>query len=155
MLKTACLTHLLIAAVIICNKTSPKWNSAWYWCEKDSFSWHLSVRLFCADYMSCSKPQCVELLWELSRGIDYLHHCNRSRCWSASHSQASGRLACLWLHQQINSNDQRATHWGLDFNSYSLNWPKHQSDNFMSVECGKDRIIKMKAEAFPLSCVQY
>lgn len=72
----------------------------------------------------------------------YLHRRNKSARWSASHCQASGRLACRQLHQQINSNYQRSRHWTLSLNSCSSKPAKTPVGGFHFPKEWKDRIIK-------------
>ncbi len=99
---------------------------------KTSPSLCIKTDMHLKDCWRCSKHQRVEAVVRTAqRESLHLHHSNKYACWSAGHSQTSGRLACPQLPQQINSNDQRTTYWALSFNSYSLNWPFHQSDTFM------------------------
>lgn len=73
-----------------------------------------------------------KLLWELHSRIVYIYMAATSTPadQQAIHKHQGG-LPVHNYPQQINSNDKRTTHCALSFNSYSLNWPDHQSDTFM------------------------
>lgn len=125
----------LISLVTIHDKSSPQWSTAWCYCRKrqvnfEAFSiagFHTMWKQTWA-WKTSEDVQSMDAVRAEQQGNSCLYLSNKSPCWSASYSQASGRFASPQLHQQITSDDQRAVHsasLNTFYAAFSMKRPDH------------------------------